>query len=153
MGVINSLFGKKINVDTVYDLLTSIELSPQQLKSEKTIESIIARELSNEFGANHVHQQYSIPGYFGMKVDIDVGDGKVGIELKLASALDNSVANVQRLFGQAIYYRKRQYNSDNLIIAVIGNSKLEEKPFMQEIEKHLNEIGVEFIYMTTKKRL
>lgn len=151
MGLLNSIFGSSVSLDSVLEILEGINLSPNQLKSEKTVEKLIASELASEFGANNVHQQYSIPGYFGMKVDLDIGDGEVGVELKLASALDNSVANVQRLFGQAIYYKKRQYG-ESLIIAIVGNSKLQEKPFMQEIKKHLNEIGVEYVYITTKRK-
>lgn len=151
MGILDSIFGGNISLNSVIGVLQEIEISPNQIKSEKTIENLIARELSDEFGANNVHQQYSIPGYFGMKVDIDVGDGKIGIELKLASSLDNSVANVQLLFGQAIYYYERQYQ-ENLIVAVIGNEKLGDKPFMQEIERLLNDINVGFVYITTQRR-
>ena len=151
MSLIKSLWKKSIGIQNVISVLNKIEISPNQIKSEKTVEKIIANELMAEFGANHVHPQYSIPGYFGMKVDLDIGDGKIGVELKLASSLDNSIANVQRLFGQAIYYYERQYE-ERLIVAVIGNSQLEEKPFMQEIEKLLNDINVKFVYITTKKR-
>ncbi|WP_420316015.1 hypothetical protein [Ekhidna sp.] len=151
MGILNSIFGDGIDTNSVLGVLEELEISPNQLKSEKSVENLITRELANEFGANNVHQQYSIPGYFGMKVDIDIGDGKVGIELKLAGSLDNSVANVQRLFGQAIYYYERQYQ-DNLIVAVVGNEKLRDKPFMQEIERLLEDINVGFIYITTQRR-
>ncbi|MEZ5146847.1 MAG: hypothetical protein R2759_07155 [Bacteroidales bacterium] len=86
-----------------------------------------------------------------MKVDIDVGDGAVGIELNSLLLLDNSVSNVQRLFGQAIYYSKGNI-IQNLIIAIIGNSIIQEKPYIQEIQKHLNEIGVDYVYIATKRR-
>jgi hypothetical protein len=52
----------------------------------------------------------------GLRSDINIREGNIGIELKLATALYNSAANVQRLFGQAIYYKQRRYGEKVLVI-------------------------------------
>lgn len=89
----------------VINVLNNIEIKKTQYTSERNVENIIAAALHTAFGK--VHQQYSIGGFLALKVDIDIADGGVGLELKLAKEL--STTCIERLFGQVLYYSKRTY--------------------------------------------
>ena len=151
MGKLNNLFGTSttVTVNDVIKVLDEISISPNQIKTEKTVENLFVKELRLEFEG--VHQQYNVGGYLGLKSDIDIGNGDVGIELKLASSLNRSAANIQRLFGQAIYYQKRLYEND-LIVVIVGTSKYKDEPFMVEIMEFLEDLGITVYYKETSRK-
>jgi hypothetical protein len=82
-------------------------------------------------------------GYLGLKIDIDLGNGRVGVEVKLAESLLKA-AEAHRLIGQAVYYQKRRYQ-DNLIVAVVGRSGDLEAPMLKELGSFLESIGVVYV--------
>lgn len=141
-----------ITISDVLEVLAETKISPQQLKNEKNIEKILVQRLQTEFSKYPVTQQYSIGGYWGMKADIDINNGFIGIELKLASVLDNSASNVQRLFGQVVYYSNRQYKN-NLIVVIVGDAKTKEAAFMKEIFSFLKQLNVTPFYLSTLKKV
>lgn len=130
-----------IQVETVVNEINSMVIKKTLYTSEKKVEDFICAELSNTIG--RAHSQYNIGGYLGLRVDIDLGDGQVGIELKLAKEL-SAANNIERLFGQVIYYSKRVYK-DKLIVVVVGSDK-EYTQIVKEVEKFINELGVTFVY-------
>ena len=130
-----------IQVETVVNEINTMVIKKALYTSEKKVEDFICAELSNTIG--RAHSQYNIGGYLGLRVDIDLGDGQVGIELKLAKEL-SAANNIERLFGQVIYYSKRVYK-DKLIVVVVGTDK-EYTQIVKEVEKFINELGVKFVY-------
>jgi hypothetical protein len=101
-----------MDVELVSEFLkNNVIVKKSQYTEEKNVENIISKQLNAEFGK--VHQQYSIGGFLGLKCDIDLHDGKVGIEVKLAKLLTTS--SIERLFGQSLYYSRRTYKQ-NLIV-------------------------------------
>ncbi len=90
-----------------------------------------------------VHRQYNIQGFLGLKCDLDIGDGQVGIELKLANQL--STTNIERLLGQVLYYSKRTYK-ENLIVLVVGLEK-EYDQKVRELKNIIEEQKVKFYYL------
>lgn len=146
MGLLDGIFGQKnreVTVDEVMDVLEEIQISPHQVKTEKNVETIIVEALRKVFDGVH--------GHLGLKSDIDIGNGEVGIELKLASALQGSAAAVQRLFGQAIFYSKRCYNED-LLVVIVGAPKFKKEPSMNEIMDFLEDIGINVLFIETGKK-
>lgn len=133
-----------ITVDDVVRILDNIEIKKSQYTTERNIENIIAKGLDIAF--NKIHQQYSIGGFLALKVDIDVADGQVGIEIKLAKELTTS--NIERLFGQVLYYSKRKYK-ENLIVLIVGTEK-EYTQIIKEMESIIEEQNVTFYYMKIK---
>jgi hypothetical protein len=79
---------------------------------------------------------------------LDLGDGQVGIELKLANQLSNSSSNIERLLGQVLYYSKRTYK-ENLIVIVVGLEK-EYDLKIKELQNIIEEQKVYFYYLTVK---
>jgi hypothetical protein len=129
-----------IQVSTVVNEINSMVIKKTTYVNEKKVEDFICSELDKSIGK--AHSQYNIGGYLGLRVDIDLGDGQVGIELKLAKELNTQ--GIERLFGQVIYYSKRVYK-DKLIVVVVGSDK-EYTQIVREVEKFINELGVTFLY-------
>ena len=118
----------------VTQALESIRLTSDQATNEEISEKHIIHALIKEFGNKRIHPKYSIPGFWGMKIDIDVCNGEFGIEVKMCSALGKA-NEMQRLIGQSIMYAHRQYN--NLIVAVVGQKDDLDKPYINELEQIL----------------
>ena len=79
-----------------------------------------------------------------MAIDVDMFNGTYGIELKVAEQLIKSATNVERLLGQVIYYNKRRYHG-NMIVLVVGKAT-EYNSAIKELVEFIEELGVHFIY-------
>jgi hypothetical protein len=132
----------EISSDDVYENLDKIQIKKHQYTSEKNVESVIAKQLEVLY-KDQIHTQYGIGGFLHLKIDIDIADGQVGIELKLCSEMNSS--NIERLLGQVLYYSKRKYKS-NLIVVVVGTEK-EYDQTIRELKSIIEEQGVKFFYM------
>jgi hypothetical protein len=82
-----------------------------------------------------------VGGFLALKTDLDVGNGLVGVELKIAENL--TASEMQRLIGQVVYYKKRYYEN-NLIVFIAGRSALTSS--LSELIEFLNELGAKVIY-------
>lgn len=80
-------------------------------------------------------------GFLALKTDIDVGNGQVGIELKIADNL--TATDMQRLIGQVIYYKKRFYNN-NLLVVIAGRNSISSA--FKELIDFIEELGVKVLY-------
>ena len=110
---------------------------------EKRVQNNLLVQLKELYGQSNVNTEFSVGGHWGMKCDLDLFHGKIGIELKVAEQL-KSASNVERLIGQVVYYMKKQYGN-NLIVVVAGKAK-EYDASMQELEEIINSLGAKFIY-------
>ena len=110
---------------------------------EEKVQKILFEELKKIYGQSNVNTEFSVGGHWGMKSDVDLFHGKIGIELKVAEQL-KSASNVERLIGQVVYYMKKQYGN-NFIVLVAGKSK-EYDASMQELEEIINSLGAKCIY-------
>lgn len=156
---VNSKDNGKVNVDDTSNeisnlicilqneiiLPTSILRESQYTRptKEEKVQKFLFEELKKIYGQSHVNTEFSVGGHWGMKCDLDLFHGKIGIELKVAEQL-KSASNVERLMGQVVYYMKKQYGN-NLIVLVAGKPK-EYDASMQEIEGIINGLGARFIY-------
>lgn len=156
---VNSKDNGKVNVDDTSNeisnlicilqneiiLPTSILRESQYTRptKEEKVQKFLFEELKKIYGQSNVNTEFSVGGHWGMKCDIDLFHGKIGIELKVAEQL-KSASNVERLMGQVVYYMKKRYGS-NFIVFVAGKPK-EYDASMQEIEGIINSLGARFIY-------
>ena len=147
MGFFDFLSGDdqlELNVEGLTEALNDLELTVNQIKTEKNVERLISEHLLKYF--DDVFTQYNVGGYLGLKIDIDIGNGNFGIELKLASSLKKSV-EVQRLLGQTIYYKKRKYDNDNLLILIVGDEKNQRELIIKEVTDFIvDELDVDVLY-------
>jgi hypothetical protein len=68
----------------VTDYLSSLVLPWRLIRSEGDAEDALARALRKRFLG--VATQYSVGGYLTYRIDIALGDGLIGVEVKLAGA-------------------------------------------------------------------
>ena len=110
---------------------------------ENRVQNNLLAQLKERYGQSNVNTEFSVGGHWGMKCDLDLFHGKIGIELKVAEQL-KSASNVERLIGQVVYYMKKQYGN-NLIVFIAGKPKAYDAS-MQELEEIINSLGAKFIY-------
>jgi hypothetical protein len=134
-----------ISSDDVLKTLDNIVVKKAQYTSEKNVQSIIAKQLEVQY-KDKIHREYGIGGFLHLKIDIDINDGQVGIELKMAKELNSS--NIERLLGQVLYYSKRKYK-ENLIVLIVGTEK-EYDQTIRELKSIIIEQGVKFYYLNVK---
>lgn len=115
---------------------------------EEKVQNSLFGQLKEIYAQSNVNTEFSVGGHWGMKSDIDLFHGKIGIELKVAEQL-KTASNVERLVGQVVYYMKKQYGN-NFIVLVAGKPK-EYDASMQELEEIINNLGAKFIYKEVTK--
>jgi hypothetical protein len=130
--------------EAVIEILRSAVVPRREARVESDAEVYLANILDRSFA--QIALQYSIGGYLGTKIDIDLGDGKVGIEVKLSSSLSKST-EVHRMLGQAFHYDRRRYRG-NLIVAVVGSSEDFLNPLLMEMAELLNSLGITCTFVT-----
>jgi len=153
---LKDLFSKGNNNGEVYSMIPSIKdvicvldkvRTPKRAyyKSEKAMESAIAKQLIEIYGKQNVQRQCPVGGFLSLKCDIDLFDSKCcGIELKLAKSLN--ATTMQRVIGQVMYYSRRRYKDNGLILLVIGTSS-ELDPALNELKSLIEEFpNVYFVY-------
>lgn len=118
----------------------------QTIRNESEIEQMLAPHLGKYFAK--VSTQYPIGGGKNSRerVDIDVGDGQVGIEIKLARLLRKSNER-NRLLGQIELYKERKYKNNNLLVLIVGEADLESEANILELKKILQNKGTELFFV------
>jgi len=130
-----------ITPGNVQAALENLVIIKRRLTTENDFEKFVAEQLAIIFGKERVHRQYSVGGFLALKTDIDIGNGQVGIELKIADHL--SATDMQRMIGQVVYYKKRFYNS-NLLVYVASKSTI--NPTTKELKDFIEELGTTVIF-------
>ena len=132
-----------ISSETVQITLENLVIPKRKLTAEADFEKFVTEQLGQVFGKERVHRQYSVGGFLALKTDIDVGNGQVGIELKIADNLN--ATDMQRLIGQVVYYKRRFYNN-NLLVFIVSKSTI--TPTIKELKDFVEELGTIVIFTT-----
>ena len=149
---ISKIFGTKNEVETAKVFIKDYLTIPYSAynNGEAAVERNIAKQLVEEFDRDNVKTQYAVGGFLNLKCDIDLYDGKCGIELKLAKSL--TASELQRVIGQVYYYSQRVYKNTGLILLVVG-TKEEIDPKLKELKCIVEQIpGVHFMYKQAKSK-
>ncbi|TAH27766.1 MAG: hypothetical protein EAZ07_00805 [Cytophagales bacterium] len=132
-----------ISKQNVQKTLENLIIPKRRLKTEIDFEKFVSEQLAQIFGKESVHRQYNIGGFLALKTDIDIGNGQVGIELKIADNL--TASDMQRLIGQVIYYKSRFYKN-NLLLFIASKSTI--NPTTNELINFVEELGIKVIFST-----
>ncbi|MCS6820776.1 MAG: hypothetical protein NZ551_02805 [Microscillaceae bacterium] len=110
---------------------TGIHATWAEKATEQAIEQYIAQKLARYFSP--VHTQYKfVPGkYRRERIDIDLGEGKIGIEVKLAKLLKKSNER-NRLLGQIDFYLQTHYTINTLLVVIVGQAHDWENKYLKE---------------------
>jgi hypothetical protein len=144
MGFLDDLFNS-VSRDSVFETLENFKIKKVDYTDEKNIQKVVSDYLDKHF-TNKVHREYNVGGFLGLKIDIDINDGKVGVEIKILKNLNSS--SYERLLGQVIYYKKRKYD-ERLIILIVGtNSEYKENvQKIKELSDIIEDLDVKFLYL------
>ena len=132
-------------MENVVDNLRHIVLPRRTIKNEKDAEEDISEHLLNYY--RDVMNQYSLGGMLGLKIDVDINDGKFGVEIKLADSLLNkpsSSSEIFRMIGQAVYYSKKRYGP-NFVLAIVGTKDDIDEPVLREAFSFLESINIRVV--------
>jgi hypothetical protein len=122
-------------------------LSARIVRTEADAERALESALRQQFAA--VSTQYSVGGYLGYRIDIDLGDGIVGVEVKLAESVVSSASEAYRTLGQALVYDRRRYRG-TVIVALVGADAIRQQPAFAEIEGFLGEMGAHPVFVPVR---
>ena len=111
--------------------------------AEKRTQNSLIKQLKNIYLNENVDEEYAIGGHKTCRIDVDLFNGTYGIELKVAHQL-SKFSNVLRLLGQVVYYNKKHYHG-NMIVMVVGKEK-DKDAALKEVAQYIEELGVHFIY-------
>jgi len=136
------------NITNVLRILRRIWIIKNKLPNyqENIVEAYLVRRLSKYFG--NIETQKNIGGRKGAreKIDIDIENGKVGIELKLAKSLKNSNER-NRLLGQLDLYLTRKYTVKNLLLVIVGEEAEEKSLVIKELIEIIRQKNITFFYL------
>lgn len=138
----------EVSVEKIKEILTNFEPNwNSKLKSGYT-ENSIEKDLKIYLQSNvrHITTQYALEGA-GSKIDFDLGDGSVGLEIKLANAVFKA-SQQDRMVGQLHTYSDKKYISDNLILAIFcTDAQMQERLIKKQIVERLNNIDCEVLFL------
>jgi hypothetical protein len=129
--------------DAVISVIRDIRVPRRKTDYEANAQAHIEAVVKPRFAM--ARGQYSVGGYLGQKIDLDVGNGRVGVEIKLATALLKS-NEAQRLIGQLVYYAKKRYGT-NLVAVVVGTQRDLDDSHLAELGAFIQSLGFACVFV------
>ena len=103
--------------------------------TERQLQSQLTKYLKGIF--ENVTPEYGLEGKNAIKIDFDIGNGKVGVELKLAKSVFKT-SEWNRIIGQMRRYTKK-YNDGNIFIVVAGSPEEKKDSVWNELQEDIKE--------------
>lgn len=144
----NLIQDKDVTVDSVLANMSGLKLGKKGSFSEKDVHDELEEYLKKIFYS--VTREHAIEGKNIKRIDFDIGNGKVGIEIKLADSILKEGEN-DRLIGQIHKYATRKYTANNLIIALAGYSHHERNTIVHELIGDIERAGCHFVFIKAGK--
>lgn len=147
------LVDEAVTVESVLSLIDDFKIKRlKELRfgyTEKSVQNQLRDYLRKNI--RHVTDEYGIEGINATKVDLDLGRGEVGIEIKLAKAVFKA-AGQDRMVGQLDTFVKKKYDDNNLILLIVAEKHhLKDIAMREQIESRLEDAGVEIVFFPIKK--
>jgi hypothetical protein len=114
-------------------------------------EKDVQKELETFFKKHFetVYREYTLEGFNAKAIDFDLGQGKIGIEVKLAREAIKE-ANWDRALGQLGKYAKKKYSNKNLIVIVAGMQSEKDDHKLKEFKKDIEDNNAIYHFITIK---
>ena len=141
-----------VNVDAVLEVLETFKASSSTSLQDGFTEASIQKQLFSYLNSHfvHVNREQGVEGINGLKIDFDIGRGKVGLEVKLARSLFKA-GGIHRLSGQLVDYSKNKYSDKNLIIAVFGTKdEGAQRVYLSDIQEKIEAQRAKYIFLKVK---
>ena len=142
----------EVNVDLIKGLLSNYKFKPSIERKNGFTEKDVQKDLFNYLKSKieNVTREYALEGITGDKIDYDIGNGKIGLELKLAKSVYKAVGR-NRALGQMVQYIKKKYKDGNFIIAVIGKAEEKDSSHHKELNKDVSSHKGHLIFIETEE--
>ena len=99
----------------------------------------------------NVSEEYGIEGINATRIDLDIGKGKVGLEIKLAKSVFKT-AGQDRMVGQLDTFIKNKYYDDNLLLMIVCEPHhLNDRAMQAKIEERLEDKLVDIVFFPLEK--
>lgn len=143
-----------VDTDEVIKALNKFNLKTVEGRKNGFTEADVEKQLEESLKSIFVHvtRQRGIGGTNSKQIDLDVGRGRVGIELKLASDIIKESGN-DRLLGQVMKYKTRQYSNNNLIVAVAGYGHHERQTAWTDLQEDLSSQKIKYVFLKADKEM
>lgn len=138
---------QSVTVDRVIEILEGYKVKSET--PEAITEAQVQKQLFDYLNKHFVHvmREQGIENVNALKIDFDIGRGKVGIEVKLARSLFKS-ASLQRLVGQMDDYTQNKYDDKNLIVAVFGTfEEAKERGYLKNIQEKIEAVEAKYLFV------
>lgn len=140
---------RHLTVDLFLKELADFSMSLNEKRKQGFTEKDVQNELEIFFKKriDTVFREYALEGANSKKIDFDLGNGKIGVEVKLAREAIKE-AGWDRALGQLVKYANRKYNARNLIVLVAGTKDEIENQKLKEFKKDIEEFNCVCQYIT-----
>jgi len=144
-----------VDIDVVIEELEDFKVEiNEKLKygyTEKSIQKQLLSYLRERFV--HVTEEYGIEGQNATKIDFDIGQGRVGVEIKIALSVYKT-ADLHRLSGQIEDYIKYKYDQDNLLVIIFGEKKhTADRAMMNRVREKVEDKNAGFLYIEIPSKI
>lgn len=143
---------ESVNVESALEILKEFKPKLDDKSKAGFTEASVQKQLHDFLKKKIVYvvREQGIEDLNALKIDFDLGRGKVGIEVKLANQLFKS-ANLHRLIGQLKEYTRNKYDEKNLIVMVIGTEEDKtERAYLSKIQQEVEDIEATYLFKTIK---
>lgn len=141
----------EVNIELVKKLLLDFKVIPIADRkfgfTEKDIHKQLGKYLKEKI--ENVTAEYSLEGITQNAIDFDLGNGKIGVEVKLAKSVFKTT-EWHRALGQMTHYIKRKYNSGNYVMVVVGFKDDKEHSILKELKKDVLEHKGHLIFIESE---
>lgn len=120
--------------------------------TEKDVQIELESFLKDIF--QNVTREHGVESKNAKAIDFDIGNGKVGIEVKLAVEIFKE-GGWDRAIGQMVKYTRLKYNNENLIFLVAGFEEDLRNSMLSEFEDDVyqNKCQFKFVSAGSKKQI
>jgi hypothetical protein len=142
----------EINVGLIKGLLSNYRFKPSIARkngfTEKDVQKDLFKYLKSKI--ENVTEQYALEGITKDAIDYDLGNGKIGLELKLSRKIYGANER-NRALGQMVQYIKKKYRDGNYIVAVIGKAEDKDSSHYKELNKDITNHKGHLIFIETEE--
>ena len=144
----DKLLDSYVDIDEVFNVLINYKLTKSKYnKFNACRQSEVEwnKDLEKYFSNFFINVKRGNPNK-SIEIDLDIGKGEIGIELKWADKI-NSKNNMSKTYGQiGVYSEDSNYKS--LILVVAGTSKYEHNSFILDIAERIKKsYNCDYYYM------
>lgn len=131
----NLIQDSKVTVSLVYEKIKGFKPEIVEGRKNGFTEKDIHKQMEKYFKDifQNVTMEHGIESKNAKAIDIDIANGKAGIEVKVAHELLKE-GEWDRAIGQMVKYTRKKYRNENFIVVVVGFEKDFRNSMLSDVE-------------------